>query len=233
VERAQRHRRLQPELVVEHAARAAVDLERIGLAAGAVQREHQRSGQHLQGGVLGEDGFQVRDHVAVVPEGERQLGTFGERGDPQLPQPNGLRDRPLLGGEVAQGIPAPELESGVEGVQVLLVVKRRGGCCLAPGPSYPVSELNRVDRVARARGCGSPLRRGSPAPERRRPSRSGGASRPGSAGRSSDRPGESSPTRAGPPARWPARCGRDPEQRAVTFMRPWSPARGRGRPHRL
>ena len=133
VQGAQRQRRLEPEGLVQDVPGAGVDLEGVGLPAAAVQRDHQQPGQGLQGRVVGDDRLQVGDDLAVPAEREGDLGAFGQRGEPQLGQPCRLGDRPLLGGEVAERLAAPERQGVVVRLEVLRGCRRRPRGALGGG----------------------------------------------------------------------------------------------------
>ena len=108
-------------------AGAGVHVEGVGLAAAAVQRDHQQPGQGLQGRVLGDDRLQVADDLDVPAERQGDLGALGQGGEPQLVEPGRFRDRPLLGGEVDERVTAPQGQRVVVGLQVVVRVLA-GGC---------------------------------------------------------------------------------------------------------
>ena len=62
--------RLEPELAVEIGPRLPVSLERIGLAAGAVQREHELRPQALAQRMLDHERFELRHELGMTAECE-------------------------------------------------------------------------------------------------------------------------------------------------------------------
>jgi hypothetical protein len=84
--------RLEPELVGKHAPGVLECLERVGLAATAVEREHQLPPEALPERVVGERRTERRRELAVLAEGEPDLEAFLERVDVQhRPAPQGER----------------------------------------------------------------------------------------------------------------------------------------------
>ena len=61
---------LDPELVDEDVAGVAVGLERVGLAAAAIQGEHQVRVQPLAPRVLGRELLKLTDQFGVAPGGQ-------------------------------------------------------------------------------------------------------------------------------------------------------------------
>ena len=86
--------RLEAELSVELAARLAVCLERLGLAARPVEGEHQLRAQPLAGWVIGNQPLELRDQRLVPPEGEVGVDPILDRDEPPL-----LESRDLVLGE--------------------------------------------------------------------------------------------------------------------------------------
>ena len=72
-----RHRRLEPQRLVEHRAGAGVDLERVRLAP-LRYNATMSSPPGLQRRVRGHDGLQVADDLQVPTEREGDLGALGE-----------------------------------------------------------------------------------------------------------------------------------------------------------
>ena len=60
----------EPELVDERRASLPVGAERVGLAAGAVEREHQLTAEALSQRMLGDQDFELADQVLVPAEAE-------------------------------------------------------------------------------------------------------------------------------------------------------------------
>ena len=102
--------RSQPQLVAQQRACLAVDSERLGLAAGAIQREHQLRAQSLlERGQRGQS-LQLDDHLGGVAE--RQLGVdalhLGEQAE--LLQAPDLALHPIDCPQVGERRPAPQAE---------------------------------------------------------------------------------------------------------------------------
>ena len=113
---------LEPKLIVEAGADRAVDLERLGLAAGSVQREHQLSVEPLAQRMVSTDSLQLADQHPVTPEREFRLDSLLERRQPLLLQPHHLWSCELLVGEITERRPAPERERLGEPFRRSLVV---------------------------------------------------------------------------------------------------------------
>ena len=76
-----------PEALDERLPRLAVDLERLGLAARAVEREHLLAAQPLAQRVLGDERLELGDERRVPPERELGVDPLLERREPQLLEP--------------------------------------------------------------------------------------------------------------------------------------------------
>ena len=75
------------------AARRPVGLERLRLAARAVQREHQLAAQPLAQRVLGDERLELADELGVPPQREVGVDPGLQRGEAQLVQPRDRRPR--------------------------------------------------------------------------------------------------------------------------------------------
>ena len=85
-ELAQGRRRLDPELFPEDLARLVVDLERLCLSPGSVEREHQVRPELLAPRVLAHQLFQLADELSVQAEQEdAALGTAPRAPEPARP----------------------------------------------------------------------------------------------------------------------------------------------------
>ncbi len=84
--------RLDAELLDEPAAGRLVDLQRVGLAAGAVEGEHELAAQALLQRVLGGERFQLADQLGVLAEREVGLDPLCQA--VQAQPPPGGRSRP-------------------------------------------------------------------------------------------------------------------------------------------
>ena len=92
-----------------------VGLERVGLAVGAVEGEHQLGPETLPVRVLVDERLELPDHLAVAAEHELRLDQPFERDGMQLVEPGGLALRERLVGEVGQRRAAPQRERLLEG----------------------------------------------------------------------------------------------------------------------
>ena len=68
LESLQLRRRIEPQFFAEHAVRVPVDLERLRLAIGTVEGEHELPSEPLAKRLRGDQGLQLRDHIGVAPE---------------------------------------------------------------------------------------------------------------------------------------------------------------------
>ena len=100
--------RLEPELVGEHAPRLLKRLERIRLAAAAVERQHQLPPQPLAEGVVRERRTERRRQLPMLAEREPDLEVLLERVDVQRLEPACLGAEPRRAGQTLQRRPAPE-----------------------------------------------------------------------------------------------------------------------------
>lgn len=102
-------RGLEPELVVEELPRAPVDVKALGLAAAAVEGEHQLRPEALTVRVVGDQRLELGDEAEV--SGERELGVdpLLDRCETELLQPLGFDPRKSLELEIGERPPTPEL----------------------------------------------------------------------------------------------------------------------------
>ena len=110
MERLQLRARVDPELVHERRARGGVGVERLGLPAGAVEREHQLPAQSLPQRMLADERLELADELGVAATLEIGVEPRLERDEPELLQPCDLGLRPALVREVGEGGAAPERE---------------------------------------------------------------------------------------------------------------------------
>ena len=122
LELAQRPPRLDPELGQERSPRGAVCLERLGLPAGAVQREHELGAEPFPQRVPRDEPFQLRHELVVSAECELGLDPVLQRADVQLFEALDLVLGEGLVREVRQRGSPPELECAAELLQCLRVV---------------------------------------------------------------------------------------------------------------
>ena len=93
--------RLDPELLDEDATSVPVGLERLSLAPGAVEREHQLAPEALAQRVARNQGLEVPDDICAA-EGELRLDGILERSRPEFVQPPDLRLRERLEAELRE-----------------------------------------------------------------------------------------------------------------------------------
>ena len=177
--------RLEPELVGELALRLAVGAERLGLPAGAIEREHQLAAQPLAQRMLGDERVELADQLRVPARGEIGVDPLLERRPAQLLEPRDLGLRERLVGEVGERRAAPQRQRPPQ---------RRGGA-VGIGALRLADELLEarevelrpvdLQGVAGRRGSRAGRRRAPCAAARRRPARSwpavGGGAAPHSA----------------------------------------------------
>ena len=94
--------RLDAELLDERPPRVVVALQRLGAAAGPVQREHQLRARPLTQRVLGHDTLQLGDQLLVTAERQLSLGPFLARAEAELAEPRQRRGRERRVREVCQ-----------------------------------------------------------------------------------------------------------------------------------
>ena len=109
-ELAKRRRSLDAELVVEDLAHLVVDLERVRLAPGAVQREHEVCAQLLAQRVLTHELLEFGDELSVHAALQVGFDAALEHSHTKLLESRDRRLRERLVEEVRQRRPAPERE---------------------------------------------------------------------------------------------------------------------------
>ena len=110
LERLQALARLEPELLVEQAARLLVRVERLGLATRPVEREHELAADALAKRVPGDETFQLGRDRGVTAECELGLDPLLDRRQPQLLEARDLGLREGFVGEVGQRGSPPQSE---------------------------------------------------------------------------------------------------------------------------
>ena len=121
---------LDADLLDQRRARLAVRLQRLGLAARAVEREHALRVQALAQRLLRQQRLELRQHLAVAPGVEVLVDRDLERTRAQLLQAPDLRSGERLVGDVRQRRPAPQaqrLARGALGEQSLEARRRPPG----------------------------------------------------------------------------------------------------------
>ena len=137
-------RRIEAELLGEHGARSRVHAQRIGLAAAAVQGDHQAAGEPLAQRVLVGRALQLADRLAVAAEGEEGVEARLQGFQAQLVPAHRGRPGPLLVDDVGERrtVPLGQTRLDVEERRARVVVQRGAGLGDA------VLEAGGVDDVA-------------------------------------------------------------------------------------
>ena len=121
-----------------------VRVQRVRLAAGPIQREHQQLAGPFAQRILADEGLELGDDVRVTAELDVRGDPLLVRNEAQLVEPADLRLRPVVERELGKRRAAPERE-GPEEQRAALV---RGG---APRVRQQLLEPARVDLVGRHR----------------------------------------------------------------------------------
>src|SRR5205823_2200027 len=106
--------RLDPELLAQRLPRAAVELERVGLPARAVEGEHQLGARALAQRLAGDELLQLGHEPRVPAEREIGLDSLLEGGQPGILEPRSCVTGEGLGPELGEGGSPPELERFTE-----------------------------------------------------------------------------------------------------------------------
>ena len=181
LQRAQPGGRLEPELLVERRAERPVGAERLGLAAGAVEAEHQLAAQPLAQRVARDERLELADHFACPPSAmSASIRSSGTRaGAPRAAPPPRARTAP----RTRPARPAPQRER---------LAQPLGGLGRSPRrqrrPSSVAQRRSARGRARRARcaassragASGAPRRAAACAAARRRCAPSSPPTRPGS-----------------------------------------------------
>jgi len=102
--------RVEAELLDERAPHVLVGRESIGLAARAVERQHELAAQTLAKRMLGDHGFELADELSVRGEDQVGLDPVLEGREAKLLQAGDLGLSERLVREVGEGGTAPEVE---------------------------------------------------------------------------------------------------------------------------
>ena len=141
LELLQLRRGVEAELVGEREPGGPVDLERLGLAAAAVQRKHQLAAQPLAQRMEGDELLQLADDRSVPAERELCVDPLFLGSDAQLVETRRLEPGEFLLLEVGERRAAPEVE------RLAQQPRRRGGLRRSRLLQEPL-EAVAVDRVA-------------------------------------------------------------------------------------
>ena len=141
LQRAQRLARLQPELLDQQRAPAAVDLQRLGLATGAVEREHQLTARAFAQRLRGDELLQVGQRLGVTAASQPPLRELLARAVAQLVQARDLGPQRSLVAEVGEHRSPPQRQrrdqlrldglAGEQRLELLRVPRRRDGIARA------------------------------------------------------------------------------------------------------
>ena len=102
--------RLDADLLDQRVARVAVGLERVRLAAAAVERQHPLGVQALAQRVVGQQRLDLGDDLLVAAGGQVGVDRELRGGQAQLLDPADLRERERLVGDVGQRLAAEQRE---------------------------------------------------------------------------------------------------------------------------
>ena len=127
LEPPERLARLEPELGGEVLPAVLVHLQRLRLATGPVQRQHELTAEALAERVALDERLELTDQLVVPSEREVGVDPLLERGQTELLEPSDLRLGERLVREVGEGRPAPERERVTEpiGCQLRVVPAER------------------------------------------------------------------------------------------------------------
>ena len=143
--------RLEPELLVQQPPARAIDLERVRLAAAAIEGQHQLAAEALALPVLAHEPLELRNQLRVPPQREVGLDPLLECGQPLLLEPRSLgagEGVVQLGQRRSspQGQPLPEQPGSLRG---LLRTRRRDQLLETMEVELAVAD---ADEVARGLG---------------------------------------------------------------------------------
>jgi hypothetical protein len=138
---------LDPELRDKRLSRLLVHLERLRLAPGSVEREHQLPAEALAKAMLAHQELQLGDEIGVAAEREIDLDPLLDSRQAQFLEPVYLGLRKALVGEIAQRRSAPQRQGGLERYRrAAEIAFRARGACLVPQPLESIEvELFRLE----------------------------------------------------------------------------------------
>ncbi len=102
--------RLEAELVAQQRTSLAIRLERVGLTALTVEREHQLSTQALLEGVRRDEALELGHVSGAVADRELGVDAVHRRRQPKLLEPADVGLREVELGDVREGLAAPQRE---------------------------------------------------------------------------------------------------------------------------
>ena len=108
LELLQRRPRLEAELLDQRPAPALKRVQRVGLPAAAIQRQHQLAAQPLSEHVLGDQRLELRHQLEMAAGRQIGIDPILQRREPQLLQPGDLALRERLAPQIGQRLPPPQ-----------------------------------------------------------------------------------------------------------------------------
>jgi hypothetical protein len=96
------------ELLDQRPASALERMQRVGLPATAVQREHQLAAQALAKRVLRDERLELRDQLVMAAECQLSVDAILDRRETKLFEPGDLALRECVVSQLGEGLPAPE-----------------------------------------------------------------------------------------------------------------------------
>ena len=145
LELLERFARFEAELLDQRGPRVLVGRERVGLAAGAVQGEHQQAAQALAQRMLADERLELGNGLGVAAERELDLEPLLERDEAQLLESGDLVAGEGLVAEVRQRRPTPEAERLAEHL------RRLASVAVGEQPRARAEQILEPCRVERAR----------------------------------------------------------------------------------
>ena len=107
--------RLEPELLVQQPPARAVDLERVCLAAAAIEGQHQLAAQTLAQRMLGDARLELRDDRAMASELEHRLESSLDGLEAKLLEAPDLALGEVRERKIGEGRPTPDGQRPLEG----------------------------------------------------------------------------------------------------------------------
>ena len=114
LEPRQRRPGLEAQLLGQHAPAVPVDLQRLGLAPGAIQRQHQLRAQALAQRLARDGGLELGDQLGMAPARQVGLDAALQRDHPALQDAVDLHARLGRLGQLGQRRSAPHAQPGAE-----------------------------------------------------------------------------------------------------------------------
>ena len=161
----QRWRGVQPELLGQQDAQSLVRPQRLGMAAGAIERQHQELARALAEGILADRGVEERQDLSGSSGIQLGGSERFDRVEVEVVETTDVRLRELLVREVGQGGPAPQRVGRPQEVHSPLPIARLD---LFASLFDEGLELVRVDGLGRRIELVAGLPGGDEAPTRQR-----------------------------------------------------------------